>query len=55
MLRNLQTDHLNADLYRTELQKHQGESPIITPTDHSLDVIIGVVALFVGIFIGHQL
>jgi hypothetical protein len=54
-LAKLETDHLNAQLYKDELAKHQGETPLYAPTDHSLDVIIGVAALVVGIIIGHSL
>ena len=51
-LRELETKSLNADLYKTELDKHSGESALLTPSDHSLEVIIGALALVLGFVIG---
>jgi hypothetical protein len=52
-LRGLETKSLNADLYKSELDKHMGEEPLYTPSNHSLEVIIGTVALILGFVIGH--
>ena len=52
-LRNLQTDHLNAALYKTELEKHESNTPLYQPSDHSLDVIIAIVCLGLGYWAGN--
>ena len=51
-LQSLQLDHLNADLYKTELDKCQSLPPLLQPSDHSLDIIIGITALITGYIIG---
>jgi hypothetical protein len=51
-LRQLQTDHLNMQLYKDELAKHEGEVPLYITPDSSKFVIVGVVALILGYVIG---
>ena len=55
MLRQLQTDHLNGILYKNELTKIQGQTPLYTPTDRSFTVVVGVVALLVGFLVGSSI
>jgi hypothetical protein len=51
-VRQLQTDHLNIQLYKDELAKHSGEVPLYSAPDSSKFVIVGVVALLLGYVIG---
>ncbi len=50
-LRDLETDHLNLQLYKTELDKTLDTPPAL-PQDHSLVVVVGVLGVLVGIVAG---
>lgn len=52
-VRQLQTDHLNVQLYKEELNKHAGEVPLYSAPDSSKFVLVGVMALLLGLVIGH--
>jgi hypothetical protein len=52
VLRSLETDHLNAQLYKTELSKHEGDVPLYSAPDSSKIIVIGVISLVVGYLIG---
>jgi hypothetical protein len=50
--RNYETDHLNAQLYRDELKKHEGAVPLYTTPDGSTLVLIGIGGAVLGYVIG---
>lgn len=51
-LRLLQTDHLNVELYKEELAKHEEDVPLYVAPDSSSFVLLGVGALLIGVLIG---
>jgi len=44
-LQGFETDHLNAGLYKTELNKHNGDIPLASPGDTS-KIVLGTVGGF---------
>ena len=52
VLRNLETDHLNARLYKEELNKHAVPVPLYNAPDVSTTIAVGVLSLLIGFFVG---
>jgi hypothetical protein len=50
--KQLEKNSLDAQLYKSELEKHEGSIPLYTTPDSSVIILVGVGGLLTGYLIG---